>query len=505
MSMLNGAKILLVDDEIDFTNTLADILTARNYRIEATNDGEGALRLLGAQHFDLVILDLLMPAAPKPPIRALDGLDTLRRIKARHNGLPVIVLSANHQPEKIVEAIRLGAFDYLVKPLDCDRLQTLVKNAVAAQNAMLAVKSFRRRRPGSIILQGNDAGQAHDFPGFENVIGVNEKMREVFKALGRAVDSTVAISLRGEAGTGKELMAQAIHAAGSRRDRPFVIVNCDNLPYTGALQNAGSGVLPAKALHAELFGDMIDASIGASVRRPGAFEEAQGGTLFLDEVGDLPPEIQFKLLRVLQENGLAPASTGSAGPVPADVRIIAASKKNLEVEMESGRFRQDLYYRLSVCSVFLPPLRERRDDIPALAAHFVEKFNKRYARRVEKISSTALELLMGYEWPGNVQELESAVERGVLNAAGSVLLPEHVPPNLKTASDEAFPLRETNDVKTAVLRSRDITPLREIEKAVLRQALKITNYNMSSAASGLGIGRTTLYRKLQKYQIPLPR
>ncbi len=464
--MSNDAKILIVDDEIDFTNTLADILKVRNYKIEASNNGEDALRLLGTQQFDLVILDLLMPA--------LDGLDTLRRIKARHNGLPVIVLSANHQPEKIVEAIRLGAFDYLVKPLDCDRLQVLVKNAVAGQNAVLEVKSFRR--------------QVHETAGFENVVGVSEKMRESFKALGRAVDASVTISLRGEAGTGKELLAQAIHFSGSRRDKPFIAVNCANMPM--------------KLLHADLFGE-AEASHGSPPRRPSAFEEAQGGTLFLDEIGDLPPEIQVKLLRVLQENCLEQA--GATGQVHADVRIIAASEKNLEEEMESGRLRKDLYYRLSVCAVFLPPLRERRDDIPVLAAHFIEKFNKRYGRHIEKISSPALELLMGYEWPGNVQELESAVERSVLNAAGSVLLPEHFSPNVIAATDEKHAAREMNDVKTALQRSREIIPMRELEKAILRQALKITNYNMSSAANSLGIGRTTLYRKLQKYQIPLPR
>ena len=197
--------------------------------------------------------------------------------------------------------------------------------------------------------------------------------------------------------------------------------------------------------------------------------------------------------------------TGATEQIQADARIIAASEKNLEEEMESGRLRKDLYYRLSVCAVFLPPLRERRDDIPALVTHFVEKFNKRHGRHIEKISSPALELLMGYEWPGSVQELESAVERSVLNAAGSVLLPEHFSPNLIAATNEKCSAREMNDVKTALLRSREIIPMRELEKAILRQALKITNYNMSSAAHGLGIGRTTLYRKLQKYQIPLPR
>jgi DNA-binding NtrC family response regulator len=353
------------------------------------------------------------------------------------------------------------------------------------------VRVHRRYSKGtnSICYEGALMSNAATIPVFDGVIGAGDRMQEVIKSLARAADSPVTVTLRGEGGTGKEHLARALHFAGPRRDRPFITVKCEN-------------VAP-DILRRELFGDRAEASNGAAANVRGAFMAAGGGTIFLDEVGALETDIQINLLRVLQENRVLPA--GAAAPVPVDVRLICASNKDLEQEMKAGRLREDLYYRLSVYGIHLPPLRDRREDIPALAGHFIQRFDKLYKRSVNGISPAALQKLMHHAWPGNVQELESIIERGVLSASGDTLLPEHLLAPLAPAGAEGLPLAEAPDFTAAVSKSREIVPLREIEKAALRQALKITNYNMSLTASSLGIGRTTLYRKLQKYQIPVQR
>lgn len=470
--MSNAATILIVDDDTDFTNTLAEVLTRQNYVVQKACSSHEALQALAEQQYDLVILDLLIP--PLGDLGGLGGLETLQRIKRHDKGQPVIVLTADHHLEGVVEAMRLGAYDYLSKPLDCQRLQIVVKNALMTRDLQAQVTELRQ--------------QLRDRYGFDSVIGLSGKMQEVFKSLARVLDSSVTVSLRGEAGTGKELLARTIHFNGPRRHQPFVVMNC-----------AG---MPERLLEAELFGYEKGAFNGAISQRLGKFEQANGGTIFLDEVGELSPTTQIKILHVLQDRRLE--RIGGQQAIEVEVRVIAASNKNLEEEMEAGRLRADFYYRLSVYAILIPPLRERKEDIPALAGHFLEKFNRQQPRPVQQISTQAMECLMRYHWPGNVRELENVIEHSMLNVGGGVLLPEHLPPAL-TSYKPPESLQGTMDLKMAVAKSRQIFPLREIEKALLRQALKITNYNMSSAASELGIGRTTLYRKLQKYQIPLPR
>lgn len=465
--MSYAATVLVVDDETDFTNTLADVLTRQNYEVHKAFSGQEALHAVAAYQFDLVILDLFMPK--------LHGIEILKRIKQIHSNLPVIVLTADHKPEPVAEAMQLGTYDYLNKPVDWARLHIAVKNALTTRDLQEEVEELRH--------------QLRDRYGFDSIVGVSQQMQRVFKSLERVLDSTVPVSLRGEPGTGKELLARTIHFSGPRCNQPFVCVNC--------------AAIPEKLVEAELFGQEKGASgplVG--VGRIGKFEQANGGTVFLDEVGELLPSTQVRILRVLQEYCIE--RLGGQQPIPVDVRVISATNKNLEEETEAGRLREDLYYRLCVYAIFVPPLRQRKEDIPALAEHFVQAFSRRHARPMSQISIQAIHCLLDYHWPGNVSELQNVIERGLVNADGGSLMPEHLP-TIVAAAGEHSRSGQRADLQTVVSKSQQIIPLREIEKALLRQALKITNYNMSSAASELGIGRTTLYRKLQKYQIPLPR
>jgi DNA-binding NtrC family response regulator len=485
--------LLIVDDEIDFTDALADALRRAPYEVEKAYSGYEALQMMVEREFDLVILDLKMPL--------VGGLETLKRIRDTDDSVPVIVLTADHNIDSAVEAMRLGAFDYLCKPVDMERLRVAAKNALMTRELRAEVMQLRSHLISRF--------------GIDNLIGVSSKMQEVFKHLERVIHSNVTVSLRGESGTGKELLARAIHFNGPRKDKEFVVVNCAAIPET--------------LLESELFGHEKGAFTGAANRRIGKFEQANGGTLFLDEIGDMTSAMQVKILRALQERCFE--RVGGNQSLEVDVRVLSATNKNLEDEMTKGNFREDLYYRICVYPIFIPPLRERREDIPALVEHFIEKYNEKVRRsdaishqgavsgsdralrgrtKINAISNRAMEYLIHYSWPGNVRELENVIERSLLNATGSTLLPEHLPLAVRIKCDqENLPASNANgnlmDLKEAVKLTRHIPPLREIEKALLQQALKLTDYNMSIAAARLGIGRTTLYRKLQKYKIPVPR
>jgi transcriptional regulator with PAS, ATPase and Fis domain len=297
------------------------------------------------------------------------------------------------------------------------------------------------------------------------------------------------VSIRGESGTGKELLARALHFSSARREKPFIAVNC--------------AAIPDGLLESELFGHERGAFTGAVSRRLGKFEQANGGTLFLDEIGDMPSSTQVKILRVLQERTFQ--RVGGAENVEVDVRVLSATNKNLEEEMKKGNFREDLYYRISVYPISIPPLRQRLDDIPALAAFFMDKFNREYKRKIKAITPRTMDYLMNYEWPGNVRELENVLERSFLNTSEGILQPEHLPITITSFKQDLRSSDTYIDLKKVVTLTQQITPLKELEKAILLQALRLTNYNMSNAATELGIGRTTLYRKLQKYRINLQR
>ena len=463
--MTKGASILAVDDEADFVDALSSILTKHEYSVDTSCSGYEALQMLSIRPYDLVLLDLTMPL--------ISGIDTLKRIQRIDPGLPVIILTGDSRVGTVVDAMKLGAYDFFPKPLDWERLEIAIKNALITKELRGEVSRLQ--------------GQLKSKYSFKQIIGNSKSMQDVFRSLERVVEANVTVSIRGESGTGKELLARSIHFNGLRKQKPFVAVNC--------------AAIPESLLESELFGHEKGAFTGAIARRAGKFEQADGGTLFLDEIGDMPHSTQVKILRVLQERQFQ--RVGGTETVEVDVRVISATNKNLEEEMKKGNFREDLYYRINVYPIFVPPLRKRREDIPALAAFFLGKYNKEYRRKVKAILPQTLDYLMNYEWPGNVRELENVLERSFLHASDGVLAAEHLPITITSFKEDLNSGDSFINLKKVVSLTRQITPLKDLEKEVLQQAIKLTNYNMSNAALELGIGRTTLYRKLEKYGITL--
>lgn len=461
--MSKMVSILAVDDEIEFIQTLSQILEKKNYQVNTAFSGYEALQMLSIEEYDLVMLDIHMPL--------ISGIDTLKRIKKIDPGLPIIILTGDGSVNKVVEAMKLGAYDYFHKPLEWDRLAISIKNALLTKELRGEIKRLK--------------GQLKDRYGFDQMVGHSSKMLEVFRSVELVVDSNVTVSIRGESGTGKELLARAIHFNGPKKNKPFVAVNC--------------AAIPDNLLESELFGHERGSFTGAVSRRVGKFEQADGGTLFLDEIGEMAPATQVKILRVLQERKFQ--RVGGSDMVEVDVRVISATHKNLEEEMKKGYFREDLYYRINVYPIFVPPLRKRKEDIPALVAFLLEKFNKENKRKVRAVSPRTMDYLANYDWPGNVRELENVLERSFLNCTDGVLMPENIPITITSHKDDITHSDTFIDLKKAVALTKNITPLKEIEKEILIQALRLTDYNMSTAAAELGIGRTTLYRKLQKYRI----
>ena len=465
--MTKVASILAVDDEADFVDSLSSILTKHEYSVDTSCSGYEALQMLSIRPYDLVLLDLTMPL--------ISGIDTLKRIQRIDPGLPVIILTGDSRVGTVVDAMKLGAYDFFPKPLDWERLEIAIKNALVTKELRGEVSRLQ--------------GQLKSKYSFKQIIGNSKSMQDVFRSLERVVEANVTVSIRGESGTGKELLARSIHFNGLRKQKPFVAVNC--------------AAIPESLLESELFGHEKGAFTGAIARRAGKFEQADGGTLFLDEIGDMPHSTQVKILRVLQERQFQ--RVGGTETVEVDVRVISATNKNLEEEMKKGNFREDLYYRINVYPIFVPPLRKRREDIPALAAFFLGKYNKEYRRKVKAILPQTLDYLMNYEWPGNVRELENVLERSFLHASDGVLAAEHLPITITSFKEDLNSGDSFINLKKVVSLTRQITPLKDLEKEVLQQAIKLTNYNMSNAALELGIGRTTLYRKLEKYGITLRR
>jgi len=459
-------QILVVDDEADFTAVAAEVLSARGWDVVRAQSGLEALQLASIHSFDAVLLDLRMPL--------VDGQEVLKRLKRLDPSLPVIVITGAGDTPTAVACMREGAFDYFEKPIDWDKLHVCLENACTVRSLQEEVRELRR----SLRAQY----------GFDSIIGQSKKMREVFDAIQRVAETDVTVLLEGESGTGKELVARAIHFNSPRRGKPFVAVNCAAIPET--------------LLESELFGHERGSFTGAVGRRIGRFEQADGGTLFLDEIGEMSPATQVKILRVLQERRFE--RVGSNRSIEVDVRIISATNKDLLEEVKRGRFREDLYYRICVYPIHLPPLRERTEDIPALVGHFIEKFNRKLPRRrqVRAVTSEALEYLLRYPWPGNVRELENVIERSMLHATDGVLRPRNLPPHIRSpesASGETAP----GSWCEALRLSREIPRMEEVELELLKLALRLTKNNVTAAAARLGIGRTTLYRKIKKYGLTL--
>jgi|YelNatPaOPRAMG01_1025707.scaffolds.fasta_scaffold00047_11 DNA-binding NtrC family response regulator len=458
-------QILLVDDERDFTALARDILSSRGWDVLCAHSGFEALQLASLQSFDAVLLDLRMPL--------LDGHGVLDRLRRLDPTVPVIIITGAGDTPTAVECMRQGAFDYFEKPVDWNKLHLALENACRLRALEEQVRDLRKA--------------LRERYGFDNLIGQSKKMREVFEAIQRVCETDVTVLLEGESGTGKELVARAIHYNSPRRTKPFVAVNCAAIPET--------------LLESELFGHERGSFTGAVGRRIGRFEQADGGTLFLDEIGEMSPATQVKILRVLQERRFE--RLGGNRPVEVDVRIISATNKNLLEEVRKGNFREDLYYRICVYPIHLPPLRERKEDIPALVANFIERFNRRMPphRRIRAVASETLECLMRYPWPGNVRELENVIERSMLHATDGVLRPVHLPATIRSPDLAEMP--SATSWRDALRTATEVPRWEEVEQELLKLALRLTKYNVTAAASRLGMGRTTLYRKIQRYGIAL--
>ena len=439
-------KLLIADDEKNIREGLAAFLEQDGYETSCAADGKEAWKLFGKGDIDLGITDLRMPG--------MDGAELLRRILADTPGLPVIVLTGHGTVDVAVNAMREGAWDFITKPPDLDRLSLVIKRAL--QNRALAL----RHRELEAELERNRLSQ--------NMIGKSPVMRKVFDTISRVAPTRASILITGESGVGKELVADAVHGLSPRKDKPLIKVHC--------------AALTASLLESELFGHEKGAFTGAVARRRGRFELANEGSLFLDEIGEIDPNIQIKLLSVLQERKFE--RVGGEETIETDVRIIAATNKDLKAEIEKGTFREDLYFRLNVVNIEVPPLRDRKDDIPIMAASFLKEFAAENGKAIDGIHEKAYSRLYAYDWPGNIRELRNCIESAVVMCRKNLITEDDLPPALQATGEDGW------------LRIPLNSSLEEMEKIYINAAVKYHKGNKSKAAEALGIGRKTLHRKL---------
>ncbi|HEV8551570.1 MAG TPA: sigma-54 dependent transcriptional regulator [Polyangiaceae bacterium] len=461
-------QILVVDDEPNLRRVLSAQLERDGYDVHTSEDGEQALALLTEHHIDLVITDLRMPK--------LDGMELLRRISALEDPMPVVMITAHGTVDTAVEALKMGAFDYLTKPFDQEDVRTIVRKAVRTQD-----------------LSATEASRPSLVPGLESgrygIIGQSPSLMELYTLLDRVADTPTTVLVTGESGTGKELVARAVHENSSRRGKPFIKVNC--------------AAIPRDLMESELFGYERGAFTGAVGSKPGRFELASGGTLFLDEIGSIPVEMQVKLLRALQESEFE--RVGGVKTIRVDVRLVAATNTDLKKEIAAGAFREDLYYRLNVVPIRLPPLRERREDIPLLVEHFVRKFDARLRKNVTGIEPEALDVLLEHPWPGNIRELENVIERAVLFCDGDALRPVDLPSDLAPRTPEpplAAPLHKSQAAAVPAasdgLKEQVKAAMTRLERELIIKALEQTGGNVTHAARLLKISRKGLQLKMKE-------
>ena len=453
--------VLIVDDEKNYPLILSAVLQDVGYETLTANSGMEALEILNHANadVDLVLTDMKMPV--------MDGIELLEKIKAINPHLPVMMMTAYGTVEKAVEAMQKGAYNYILKPFDNEGLIIFVKKAID----MYQVVKENLRLRDVVETRYN----------FGNIVGKSKRMQEIFELVKKMAPSSATVLIEGESGTGKELVAKSIHFNSPRRDKPFIAVNCS--------------ALSENLLESELFGHEKGAFTGAIAMKKGRFELADGGTLFLDEIGEISQNLQVKLLRVLQERAFE--RVGGVRQVPVNIRIIAATNKSLKEETEQGRFREDLYYRLNVLYLVLPPLRERVEDIRLLVDHMIEKYasERRPGQQVTGVDQEVDRLLYAYSWPGNVRELENAIERAMVLCPGNIIRVSDLPREFKKNITHSLHLEGISD-NTKLYETLDM-----VEKAMIERALTLSNNVQSHAAELLGIGKSGLNQKIKKYGI----
>ncbi|MDE3062210.1 MAG: sigma-54-dependent Fis family transcriptional regulator [Acidobacteriota bacterium] len=458
LGFAGSASILVIDDEAGIRESLEVLLTLEGYAVKMASDGEQGLRILELENFDLVLLDLALPGQ--------SGLELLPQIKERQPETPVIMITAYGTVENVVEAIRAGAENFVQKPWDNEKLMADIRSAVA-----------RRRAEEENLQLKRTLKQRYNFT---NIVGKSDVMLRVFDLVAQVAPSRSTVLIQGESGTGKELIAKAIHANSPRKDKPFVPIN--------------TGAMPSELLESTLFGHVKGAFTSAVASKKGLFEVANGGTLFLDEIATMGMDTQAKILRVLQDRRFM--QLGGIQEMQVDVRIIAATNVDLRQAVREGRFREDLFYRLNVITVDLPPLRARREDIPLLTQHFLEFYTKENSLPERKLSSDAMRALIDYEWPGNVRELENSIERGVVLSSGPIIGSDLLPGHITGSSFQDALLQHNPNASLF-----DI--IEDIERRIIVEKLERCNWNQTDAAEQFRIPLSTLNQKIKRLNIEI--
>jgi two-component system response regulator AtoC len=450
-------SVLIVDDEVGARESLRMILKT-DYAVLLAKDGEEAILQIREHSPDVILLDIILPD--------LDGLKLLEKIKQKETDAIVIMITATKTVKTAVEAMKLGAYDYVTKPFDVDELRLIISRALSTQALEKEVRYLRKEIDKSFV--------------FENIIGKSKAMKEIFGMVRQIADSKSTVLVMGESGTGKELISRAIHYNSNRKNYPFVTINCAAIPET--------------LIESELFGHERGAFTNAIEKKLGRFEMAHQGTLFLDEIGELSLATQAKILRFLEEKEFI--RVGGSKTIKVDVRLITATNRDLNQLLKKAAFREDLYYRINVVPIIIPPLRERKEDIPPLLDHFIKKYNEEGHKKVKGVSKEALELIMNYEWPGNVRELENSIERVIALTSNEYIQPDELPIPLTNIS-------KTNGIRESILSGKVsfLEAEEEFEKGIILDALKKTNYIQSHAAEMLGISRRILKYKMDKLGI----
>lgn len=450
--------VFIVDDEQSISKLLSFWVKDKwGYEVELFANSESMLKKLNAKP-DLILLDIMLPG--------LDGIETLKRVKQIDENLPVIMLSAQGRIDVAVDSIKYGAYDYFAKPIDQQKLELSLKNAIRNYDLVKEIQNLKEnvRKEYS----------------FDNIISADGKMQDVFKLVSKVLDNDITVLIYGESGTGKELIARAIHYNGRRKDKPFVVVNCASIP--------------RELLESELFGHEKGSFTGAHQRKLGKFELAKDGTIFLDEVGELEMLLQAKLLRVIQQKEFE--RVGGTELIKTNVRIISATNRELKEAVEQKQFREDLFYRLNSFPISIPPIRQRRADILVLTEYFVDEFNKKLERRVKGFTKKALKLIYEYDWPGNVREMENTIERCMIISEKDQLDIDDLPQHIKAADSSILA-----DQQSVMFTDDNIIPFEKIKEKSIRHALKVTGGNIVEAARKLQLGRATIYRLMEKYGI----